>query len=356
MLGRGRVGILAGAVALAALAASLALGPPGRPAAACGAGSADHASDSGGPAPAAVTFRFPDDEWPHGRPTEWWDYSGHLAAADGDRYGFRLIVYRLERPDGPLQVAHFSVLDHAAARSDFAERAVSAAGQPLDALRPDVGPDWSVYGWDGQDHIAARSERYTLQLNLVPLGPPVANGGGYLHLGVAGESFHYARPRLSAFGALARAGRWRPVTGLVRTEHHWGDPPLAANRHRFWLSFADGGDLLLVLRPCPDGTAAVSHGSWLDGHGATQHLAAGSPAGEPIGAWTSPATGRIYPGGWRLRLADLGADLTVRPVLPDQEAVGRAIALTAWSGEVQAEGVIAGQPRPGRGYAEFAPR
>jgi predicted secreted hydrolase len=64
----------------------------------------------------------------------------------------------------------------------------------------------------------------------------------------------------------------------------------------------------------------------------------------------SNAQGTRYPSRWRIRVPDLGLDLSVRPVLSDQEIRS---APTYWEGAVDVSGARAGKSIAGRGYVEL---
>ena len=70
--------------------------------------------------------------------------------------------------------------------------------------------------------------------------------------------------------------------------------------------------------------------------------------------WTSPHSGARYPSGWQLTLQDPPLDLTLTPVLADQELdTGRTTGAIYWEGEVTVSGARAGQPVGGDGYVEL---
>ena len=49
-------------------------------------------------------YRFPHDHGAHERfRTEWWYYTGHVAAADGRRFGFELTFFRRGIPPDQVQ-------------------------------------------------------------------------------------------------------------------------------------------------------------------------------------------------------------------------------------------------------------
>jgi predicted secreted hydrolase len=178
--------LLAGAGALAALLATAAwrLGrapsaEEGLPAARLSVAAALRAPDERGFARALAPrpFLFPADHGPHpDYRTEWWYYTGNLAARDGRRYGFQLTFFRSAlapppptSPAGPAGVAaampaagrasawaarqvwfaHFAVTDAAGHRFLAHERwerqALGLAGAEAAPFRVWVGP-WSAAG------------------------------------------------------------------------------------------------------------------------------------------------------------------------------------------------------------------
>ena len=76
---------------------------------------------------------LPADDGPHDRLTEWWYYTGHLATADGRRFGFEAVVFRAERGSAPVAWAsHIALTDEAGKRFLFSQR--SAFGPAVDAM------------------------------------------------------------------------------------------------------------------------------------------------------------------------------------------------------------------------------
>ncbi|HEX7399028.1 MAG TPA: lipocalin-like domain-containing protein, partial [Candidatus Limnocylindrales bacterium] len=60
---------------------------------------------------------LPRDDGPHDRLTEWWYYTGHLAAADGRTFGFEYVIFRAERGGFPVSWAsHLAITDESANR------------------------------------------------------------------------------------------------------------------------------------------------------------------------------------------------------------------------------------------------
>jgi len=65
--------------------------------------------------------------------------------------------------------------------------------------------------------------------------------------------------------------------------------------------------------------------------------------------WTSPDTGATYPAQWRVTIPDHDVDVTVTPMLADQEMNTRATTgIVYWEGAVEVTG-----NRPGVGFVEL---
>jgi predicted secreted hydrolase len=70
---------------------------------------------------------------------------------------------------------------------------------------------------------------------------------------------------------------------------------------------------------------------------------------DALGSWVSPRDTR-YPSRWRVRSASLGLDLTVEPVLANQEL---ATTPRYWEGKVSVGGTRGVSAIRGQGYVEL---
>jgi predicted secreted hydrolase len=98
------------------------------------------------------------------------------------------------------------------------------------------------------------------------------------------------------------------------------------------------------LRRRGGGVEPLSHGSLVGPDGAARPLAARDVELTVEGTWTSPR-GAVYPALWRLRIPSAGLDLTVTPLLADQEL---EVSFRYWEGAVEVRGTV-----DGRGYVEL---
>lgn len=184
--------------------------------------------------------------------------------------------------------------------------------------------DWRL-AHDGGLRVAARIGDRAVALRLTPLKPALAvdpEGGAAPFRG-------YALPRLAVEGTLGDAA----VTGLAWLDHLWGDVPLPVGPvalDRWQIHLRDGSELsitrtrrrdgrgtptLTALRIGPDGAAEALDGATM----------------VPTRHWHDPATGAVYPVGWRLAAGAL--DLALEPVAED---AAHAFMLPLWSGAVRA--------------------
>jgi predicted secreted hydrolase/predicted RND superfamily exporter protein len=333
------------------------------------------------PAPVAMVdplpIRFPDDEAPHDRLTEWWYYTGHLRADDGRRFGFEQVVFRAERGAFPVSWAsHLALTDEHGRRFRYDQRsevgpqvdrsqpgagfelvvgAVDAAGAPVMGSEP-----WSMSGANGRDRLAATSQLAGFGLDL-ELGPDVRpptlhDDDGWIDFGPAGGSYYYSRPRMPAAGTLTLDGERIPVMGSAWFDHQWGDFISVGGGGWDWLAvnLDDGTDMTLSLVRDATGASVLMHGTLVHPDGRTEDLDGDAFTVKPLGTWTSPSTGATYPSGWRVLVPDQGLDLTLTPTLDDQELDTRATTgVVYWEGSQRVTGTRDGAPVAGQAYVEL---
>ncbi len=341
-----------------------------------------HAADTPGfqSADTPRAFAFPQDHGPHPDfRDEWWYFTGQLNAANGDRFGFELTFFRLGLlPPAPLTpgsawrarqayAAHFAITDVKRARffnaTRYARDALGLAGAQAPPFAVHVA-DWSVIQTPDQDQdpdtlhwrLTAADGPYQLTLELSSGEPPVLNGAAGLSRkseAPGAASYYYSMPRIKAAGRLDRDGERLPVTGQVWLDREWGSGSLGADQ-RGWdwysLTLSDGSTLMFyALRDVHGLRDAHSAGTYVDAGGNAALLANGDVDIAVLGHWDSPRGGR-YPAGWKLTVRSLGLDLTLTPLLADQELATQP---RYWEGAVQASGQRRGAPLSAQGYVEL---
>jgi predicted secreted hydrolase len=320
-------------------------------------------------------FVLPRDHGPHFEfQTEWWYYTGNLAAADGRRFGFQLTFFRRGLTPGPpatddtlrsnqVYFAHFAVTDVAAGRHRFFERFARGAGglagassEPFEVFLE----DWSANGLsaDGSTlRLRARDEDVQLDLRLQARKPLVTHGDRGLSLksaALGNASFYVGYTRLAAQGTLAVGAGPAEVTGEAWFDHEWSTSALGAGAvgwDWFSLQLDDGRELMFFqIRRADGALEPVSGGTLVARDGSSRRLGLHDLRVEVLSTWQSPATGARYPAGWRLSLPGEALVLELAPLVADQEL--RA-SFTYWEGAVEVSGSAGGRPIGGRGYVEL---
>jgi len=309
------------------------------------------------PTPAAYPpVTLPKDEAPHQDLTEWWYYTGHLAAEDGRRWGFELVVFQVLRgPLAPVYLSHFAVTDRQRGVFRYDERGSQGAqAQPAEGFALDVG-GWAMQGRLGRDHLSASMGEYGVDLALSTDRPPVLHDGGLVTFGPAGDSYYYSRTRMDIMGTIDDHGERIPVRGLAWCDRQWGNfLVLGGGWDWFSLQLEDGSDLMLNLIRDNAGTTQLAYGTYVDSSGEFRHLRGDQFEVTPTGQWTSPRTGATYPMGWRAQVREPVLDLTIRPVLESQEVdARRSTSMVYWEGANDVVGTRDGRPIRGQGYVEL---
>ena len=345
-------------------------------------------------------FVFPEDHGPHpGFRTEWWYITGNLTSDEGRDFGFQFTIFRSSlaptEPGGPsawatnqAYMGHFAVTDidgDAFKAADlFARGSGGLAGAETTPLRVWI-EDWvlesaAVGAGEGATaplgapgvarstdasasvfplRLAADGDGFGLELLLEAGKPHVLQGDrGLSQKGAepGNASYYYAHTRMPASGRVVFDGEEHTVTGLTWMDREWSTSALSEGQvgwDWFALQLDDGWEMMVYQLRLEDGSAdPLSDGVLIDPQGNRVPLEWGSEVVvEPTGAWASPEDGAEYPSGWRIRVPDRGWDLTVDPVVDDQEL---RLAFRYWEGSVAVEGVgEGGAAVNGRGYVEL---
>ncbi|MDZ7702917.1 MAG: lipocalin family protein [Trueperaceae bacterium] len=314
---------------------------------------------------------LPRDDAAHLAPIEWWYYTGHLVTDDDHEYGFELTFFQAYTPPDirilgllPARwliprgyVGHAALLDktgesfHGFERSSLWGYRATASRNRLDIY---VGNWTARRAPDGvSHHITFDTEAGKLALTLTPTKPVALHGNppGIQTLGPGGVSYYLSYTRMSASGALRTDSGVQRVTGQAWHDHQWGDFDISrfAGWDWFSLQLDDGRDLMLYLIREPSGTYTIGEGSLIDADGTLTPLDADDFVLTVTDTWQSPDTGARYPIAWTLALPTYGLDLSVTPVIPNQEMDTRAS-----TGIVYWEGAVAvGGSHDGVGFVEL---
>lgn len=103
-----------------------------------------------------------------------------------------------------------------------------------------------------------------------------------------------------------------------------------------------------------DDVQYLASGTFVAADGAYEELPAKDFTIVPTGSWTSPESGGTYPMGWTLTFPERRLELSIDPILVEQELDTRSTTMvTYWEGAVVVSGTIAGEPIVGEGYVEM---
>jgi predicted secreted hydrolase len=345
-----------------------------------------------------IPLEFPRDQGPHPDfRQEWWYLTGNLDAADGQRFGFELTIFRFALAAGPpepaatgfptdtstdaassswrtrqIYLGHFAVTDIARQEFRFTARlargALGLAGAQASPLRIWIG-NWEIGRNAAQEptasksapenaawHVQAAGHGYVLALTAQPLMEPVLNGerGLSRKSGEPGNAtYYYSIPRVSVQGTISLHGRPLRVHGLAWLDREWGSGSLGPQETGwdwFGLQLGDGSCLMFYSLRDRNGTEdPYSAGTWVESDGRSRPLARDEVHIQVLEYWTDPG-GVRYPSRWRLVAPALGLDVTVHPVLANQELVTSP---RYWEGAVDVSGTRGGRPLAGRGYVEL---
>jgi predicted secreted hydrolase len=324
-------------------------------------------------------FVFPADHGSHPEfRTEWWYFTGNLAASGGRHFGFELTFFRyaLAPESAPWEassawrarqvwMAHFAITDTDGGRFITRERlargALELAGATAEPLRVWV-KDWAATGASTGENLTlrleARDDAIALDLSLSATMPHVAQGERGLDAKGAepgNASHYYSVPRLAAEGELSIEGEAFAVSGLAWLDREWGTSSLDAGTEGwdwFALHLSDGSSLMFYRLRAEDGTATrFSSGSWVHADGTRMTLAATDVTLAVLDEWTSAATGVRYPVAWRLAIPAAALSLDITPYLEQQEL---ELSVRYWEGAVRAEGSGPAGGLTGQGYLELA--
>jgi predicted secreted hydrolase len=263
-------------------------------------------------------------------------------------------------------LAHFAVTDASSGRFFHADR-VSRTGPGLAGASPekmDVWTlDWSARMEGNRISIAARHKGMEIKLMLTRGKPPVFHGQWGLSRKGPGEgqsSYYYSLTDLKTEGTLQTPGTRGPVPvkGVSWFDQEFGSNQLTPEQvgwDWFGIHLSDGRDLMIYLLRKKDGSLELtSSGTVVEKDGTTRHLKLSDISITVLDRWKSPRSGGIYPAKWLLRIPFARLEVTLSPILADQELTTEAsTGITYWEGAVGGTGLSRDQAVTAEGYTEL---
>lgn len=317
-------------------------------------------------------FVFPQDHGPHPEyAIEWWYYTGNLDSGER-RFGYQLTFFRSAlTPEPPersspwgtstIYMAHLALSDVANDRfyafERFSRDAVGLAGASGEPFRVFL-EDWSAEGSGPEGmtmHLRAAEEDVALDLTIVSRKAPALQGDqGLSQKGstLGNASFYYSLTQMETNGTVRIGDAQYAVTGFSWMDHEWGTSALedgAVGWDWFSIQLDDGREIMYAQVRTAD---AISYrlGSLVEADGTIRILDQAPVILDVLDTWRSPRSGAVYPSGWQLTIPELALELTIQPVLRDQEL---PVTIIYWEGAVDVRGSQGGQPLSGRGYVEL---
>jgi predicted secreted hydrolase len=311
---------------------------------------------------------FPKDAGPHENfRTEWWYYTGNLTTARGRHFGYQLTFFRQALSCDPvtgnsrwrtrqLYFAHFALTDtrkkafHALSRMN--RQSLGIAGSRAQPFTVWVD-NWQVKETGAHLFLNAVSDDITLSLTLEQEKPPIFQGDrGYSKKGpgTGNASFYFSLPRLHTQGTITVGETRFQVTGNSWFDHEWSTTVLGDDVQGWdWFSahLDDGRDLMVCRIRKADGTSnGFGFGSVSFADGTYAILSETDFTLTPLVRWKSPETGKRYPVQWQIRIPEYNLDLSVTPVMDNQEHTHTFV---YWEGAMH----FSGPDVQGMGYLEM---
>jgi predicted secreted hydrolase len=311
--------------------------------------------------------------------TEWWYYIGHMQTDAGRRFGFELVFFK-RRTDldrfgivplrliaNPLYLAHFAITDES--RNSFRYEHRKSTGTAFD-LQARASTDryhlrlgdWSVRESHGAHVLrATMGDDLIFEATLRNTKPVVLNGhtGSGVSFKDAGEASRYfSFTRMEAEGRITWHGTTESFSGNAWMDREFGTWRTTDNQKGWdWFSvqLKTGAEVMVYhLRNSQGEPSPFSSGTYVDQAGNWTHLTREDFVLETTDEWRSPHTGAVYPSGWRLGVPRFGVDVSVTPILKDQELDTRGTTMIVyWEGACLVSGRHGNEEVKGRAYVEL---
>lgn len=319
-------------------------------------------------------FSFPVDHGPHaGFRNEWWYVTGNIATAEGREFGYQVTFFNVDLNNNDaaasgdsawhgshLWMAHLALTDVASGRHVAVERFSRAnpglAGATLNPFKVWL-ENWQLASVNTDNeapwHVQAADSEIALDLQLLPLKPPVLQGDAGLSrksAAAGNASYYYSLTRLQTTGSVRIGTEEFAVSGNSWLDREWSTSALAADQRGwdwFSLQFYDGQELmyyqLLNNNGSPD---TFSHGNWTDARAVQTPVTRDQLVLEPLANWTGP-DGVAYTTRWLLQYR--GRRWRVEALIDDQFM---SLSLPYWEGAVRVLDATTGT-EVGRGFLEM---
>jgi predicted secreted hydrolase len=316
-----------------------------------------------------ISFEFPKDHGPHpDYRAEWWYYTGNLADADGNRYGYQFTIFRRGIVPGEperdsewathqIYFAHFTVTDVAGETFEYHERYSRASPELAGAQAEPIYHVW-LDNWEvkeiepGKVRLKASDGQVGIDLVLEQAKPAALQGDRGLSAKSdesGNASYYYSLTNNPTQGTVTTPRGSFEVTGSSWMDREWSTSDLdegAVGWDWFSLQLDDRREVTFYYIRREDGSPEpVSAGIIINPDGSTVPISLDDIEITVLDHWTSPHSDAAYPAEWNLTIPSQGIDLHITPLINDQEL---RVSFTYWEGAVRVEGT-----QTGYGYVEL---
>ena len=317
---------------------------------------------------------LPQEEAVHAKNSlEWWYFTGHLKdVTTGESFGVEYVFFHFN-PDGKqdYQMVHVALTDPQTQqfRYDYQLNKIAppATTLPLNLREQKAAQAWTLTGQEGRYQLQARmttAAGQALSLTTTPVKPVLLHGGtGYEQYGPVAKAGYYSYPRLATTGTIEVGGKTHQVAGELWYDRQWNCGGVNNKDVAWdWLSLQLDEPKEEIMLYTVHQTKTGQHiggGTHYDAKGQNLHLAEADFKLEPLTYWTSPESKKKYPATWHITVPSKGYDLTVTPLVPNQELnlrLFKVLKLRYWEGMCRVTGTHHGKPVTGNAYVEITNR
>ena len=329
--------------------------------------------------------QLPQEEAPHPKNSlEWWYVTGHLNdTKTGQAFGVEYVFFHFN-PTGrrDYQMAHLALTDPQT-QQFYYDYDLGRLPAPLPATLPlnlseannrsrkrpgGSAQTWSLTGQEGRYRFQARMANtagQAIDLTTTPTKPVLLHGGGtgYEQYGPVAQAGYYSYPRLATTGTVEVGGQKHEVTGELWYDRQWNCGGVNNKDVAWdWLSIQlnePREELMLYTVHQTKTGQHIGGGTHNGPQNQTQHLNEADFKLEPLTYWTSSASKKKYPATWRVQVPGQGYDLTITPLVPQQELnlkIFKFFRLSYWEGMCRVSGTHHGKPVTGQAYVEITNR
>ena len=327
------------------------------------------------------SFRFPADHGPHPEyKNEWWYFTGNLVDESGRRFGYELTFFRFALKPGNSQresnwsthqayMAHFAITDAESKEFHVWERfsrsgadLAGATAQPFHVWLD----NWSINGESKNNNscrgclsmqLEATQNDFAIDLTLDSKKPVVLQGDNGLsqkNETPGNASYYYSLTRLVTSGELVVDGKRFKVTGNSWLDREWSTSALDRTQSGwdwFALQLSDEREIMFYWLRREDGSDdPFNQGVIVAANGDIETLKAKDVVIEELDFWRSKQSGIRYPSKWRFTIPGKAVDLTISPLMNDQEL---NLAFRYWEGACKVTGTIGNTEVKGYAYVEL---